>query len=420
MPRVEREDRILALLNSIDARSDGPINLDLERPRRVWQALGAPRVGERCVLVAGTNGKGSTTAFMESVLVHHGIRVGVYQSPWLFSPQECVRIDKRSVPEAELWIRVQSLLERHPDLTSFELFSLTALWALADANVDVAVLEIGMGGRDDVVNVADCDVAVFTPIGIDHARFLGEDRETIATVKAGILREGCGAVIGEAHPPNTLIDSVNDKARIVATLGTDYGVVNESATDWTYRSRETRLDNLPLPALPGRHQLDNAATALQACELLGTRLESGRTRRALQDVGLTGRLAQLGARPAIYADVAHNPDAARKLSEWLSERKASAVTLVLGMYRDKDSEGFLDALERCIHRLILVPTSGSRGQTAPALRERLEPLETACIAAESVAEGMTHALELSRSQDLILVTGSFATVREAYAWAAKR
>ena len=420
MPQVEREDRILALLNSIDGRSDGPINLDLGHPRRAWQALGAPRVAARCALIAGTNGKGSTTALIESVLVHHGIRVGVYQSPWLFSPQECVRIDKRSVPEADLWTRAQSLSERFPDLTSFELFSLTALWALADANLDMAVLEIGMGGRDDVVNVVDCDVAVFTPISVDHARFLGEDRETIAAVKAGILRSGCSAVVGDPRPPRSLIDAVTDKAEVVATLGTDYDVADYSVTNWTYRSRDTRLNGLPPPPLPGRHQIDNAATGLQACELLGVRLDSAPAGRALQDVRLAGRLAQLGVRPSIYADVAHNPDAAQKLFDWLSTQKACAVTLVLGMYRDKDSRAFLDALESCIDRLILVPTSGSRGQTAMALRDSLEPLEMAYVAARSVVEGLTHALELSRYQDLILVTGSFATVREAYAWAAKR
>lgn len=419
MPAAERRDRILALLQGIDETSVAPIRLGLDRPRAVWSALGSPIPAAQVVIVAGTNGKGSTTAFIESLLVEHGLRTGVFQSPWLFSPTECVRVNGQVFPENALWDALHRVHAVCPELTSFELFALSALSALASVSLDVAVLEVGMGGRDDVVNVIDAGVAVFTPIGIDHQRFLGADRESIGAVKAGILRKDCAAVVGDPDPPRSLMIATERVARAVFRLGNEFCVTTPSDATWSYQSGQSLLSDLPLPGLVGRFQLDNAATALKATELLGVALNPDAVRHAVQNVSLPGRLTLLSVDPAVVADVGHNPDAALQTARWVSSQCFDSVVLVLGMYADKDCDGFVKALRGCIDSLVAVPTTGSRGQCGGALLERLHGLDLPCTSAESVANGLTGAANRAGPGDLILVTGSFEVVREAYSWTAK-
>ncbi len=286
----------------------------------------------RCpvVTVAGTNGKGSTCAMLESILRCAGFRVGLYTSPHLVAYNERVRIDGNDATDAALIAAFDAVEDarvatRGTDgapvaLTYFEFGTLAALWLFARANLDVLVLEVGLGGRLDAVNVVDPDVAVLTSVAIDHVDYLGPTREDIGREKAGIFRAGRPAVCADPAPPASVVAAAQASGAQLLVIGRDYGYVNEGR-QWRFRGPRGERFGLPVPALRGAYQLANAATVLAVLDLLHARLpvSAGAVREGLLAVTLPGRFQVLPGRPVTVLDVAHNPHAARALADALAD-----------------------------------------------------------------------------------------------------
>jgi dihydrofolate synthase/folylpolyglutamate synthase len=407
----------LAYLERVHPRT---IDLGLERVARVRDRLG---LALTCpvITVGGTNGKGSTCAMLAAMLRAAGYRIGLYTSPHLLRYNERVRIDGRTAADAELVAALERVeaARGETSLTYFEFGTLAAALLFRDAGLDAAILEVGLGGRLDAVNLFDPDCAVVTSIGLDHMDYLGPTRESIGLEKAGIFRAGRPAVVGEADPPRSLLERAAQVGAPLSLIERDFGARPE-AGQWTYWSVQGRRAGLPWPALRGDHQLGNAATALAALEHLRPRLpvDAGALRRGLVEVELPGRFQVLPGRPVVILDVAHNPQAAERLRETLARMGSFATThAVFGMLRDKDIAGVARALGGCVDHWLLAPLPGPRGASAEALAEALG---AAGIALPSdvfpdVAAAYLRARERAGPDDRILVFGSFHTVGDVLA-----
>jgi len=416
----------LAYLETLHPKS---IALGLERVRSVHARLDAS-IGCPVVTVAGTNGKGSTCAMLESILRCAGYRVGLYTSPHLLRYNERVRIAGRDATDAELSTAFSAvedarLMTCDPNgapitLTYFEFGTLAALWLFARAGLDALILEVGLGGRLDAVNIVDPDVAVITSVDIDHVDYLGATREDIGREKAGILRAGRPAICAAPEPPASVMTAASAIAADFLLIGRDYGFVNES-TQWRYRGPRGERFGLPFPSLRGAYQLSNAATALAVLDVLHSRLpvSGGALREGLLTVSLAGRFQVLPGRPAVVLDVAHNPHAARALADALGAMGYYAETIaVCGMLADKDLAGVIAAMRARVDRWFVATLPGPRGASADRLREVLVAAGVApgsIRAFADVTRALTAAREAAREADRILVFGSFLTVAAALA-----
>ncbi len=307
----------LAYLETLHPKA---IAMGLERVAVVHGKMDA-RLACPVITVTGTNGKGSTCAMLEAVLRCAGHRTGLYMSPHLLRYNERVRVRGEAQDDAAL-IRAFNAVEDargEVPLTYFEYGTLAALWIFARAGIDVAILEVGLGGRLDAVNLVDADVAVVTSVDLDHMDYLGPTREDIGREKAGIFRAGRPAVCAEPDPPRALLAHALVLGTPIVQIGRDYGYVAEDR-QWQYWGPGGRRYGLPVPALRGAYQLSNAATVLAVIDLLRDRLHvpAGAVRDGLITVDLPGRFQVLPGRPAIVLDVAHNPHAARALAATLA------------------------------------------------------------------------------------------------------
>ena len=401
------------------------IDLGLDRLRQVLDRLGwrAPTVP--VITVAGTNGKGSVSGYCASIMAAAGYRVGTFTSPHLRDYRERIRVHDRWVSAQELvsaFERIEAA-RGQVGLTFFEFNTLAALLVFEAAKLDAWVLEIGMGGRLDAVNVVDPDVAVVVSIGLDHQEYLGATLDAIAREKAGIFRPGRPAVLGSLNMPGVVEAAARGIGAALKRLGSEYTYVREGA-GWQYRGSRWHLPHLPAPALIGDTQYANAATALAALEEIDARLPIGAAAvaRGLEGVRLAARFqviapARSGA-PTWILDVAHNPAAARVLARNLRDRPGAGRTLaVCGILTDKDAAGVAAELRDCVDAWWCVSTEGERGRSGAALAKtvRLEvaaPVE----AADSTSAGCAAALAHANPGDRILVFGSFHTVGPALDW----
>ncbi|WP_129142079.1 bifunctional tetrahydrofolate synthase/dihydrofolate synthase [Modicisalibacter coralii] len=401
------------------------IDLGLERVAVVAERLGLREraIAGRVITVAGTNGKGSTVAMLEALARAHGHSTATYTSPHLLRYNERLRLDGREADDALLvagFARVEAarLAPEPISLTYFEAGTLAALWAIAERRPDLAILEVGLGGRLDATNVVDADIAVVTTVALDHADFLGSDLATIGREKAGILRADRPAVLGR-DITDSVFDSARELGARVHALGADFWR-RDTASGWSWQGRDAHgraltLDGLTDPQLP----LDNAAMALQALALAEVTLDAARCRRALTDVTLPGRMQWLDN---WCLDVAHNPHAAGYLAERLaaSPRPARRLAL-LGMLGDKDAAGVIDALSSQVDGWVPVGLDGPRGRSAEALASLLvEHQQDVLHRAESPAAGAEWLAARTAADDQVLVCGSFFTVAEVLGWHAAR
>lgn len=401
----------------------------IERQHPASIALGLERVGEvltrlgvdsrfPVITVGGTNGKGSTCAMLESMLRAAGYRTGLYTSPHLVRYNERVRVAGVEAADAllcESFAAVEAARGKVP-LTYFEFGTLSALWLFGKDHIDVAVLEVGLGGRLDAVNVIDADCAVLTSVAIDHVEYLGRDRESIGREKAGIFRPGRPAVVAEPDPPRSVLQT---PARILL-IDRDFGYAAE-ARQWTYWGPAGRRGGLDYPALRGRVQLRNAAAALCALETLRERLPVSmqEARRGLAEVALPGRFQLLPGRPQVILDVAHNVEAARTLAGNLADCGFAPETIaVCGMMRDKDIAGVLAELAPRFTRWHFASLPGPRAASAQELEASLAGKSTGVVAGKhaSAQAAFAAALEDAGEDDKIVVFGSFVTVGEVTAW----
>ncbi|MEO8809889.1 MAG: bifunctional tetrahydrofolate synthase/dihydrofolate synthase, partial [Rhodanobacter sp.] len=337
----------LAYQERVNVRS---IELGLDRVREVWQRMGAPRPAPRVITVAGTNGKGSTVALLEAMLTAAGLRVGAFTSPHLLTYNERVRIDGGLAGDAALiasFERIEAARGELP-LTYFEFGTLAALDLFARAGVDVAVLEVGLGGRLDAVNIIDADVAVITTVDLDHMEWLGPDRDSIGREKAGIARRGRPAILGERDPPAGLLAALAACGARIERAGRDFHV-ERHPRGWCWRHRDGTAMELPDPPLAAPVQYANAAAAIAALHALDQASITpsalfAAASAGLQEVRIAARLQALGGEPSLFVDVAHNPQAARALAEWLDEQPSAIVHAVYGALSDKDVAGVMGAL----------------------------------------------------------------------------
>ena len=401
------------------------IDLGLERLRQVLDRLGWRGPQVPVITVAGTNGKGSVSGYCAAILAAAGHRVGTFTSPHLRDYRERIVIDGRWVSESELVSAFERIEAARGEvrLTFFEFNALAALLVFEAAQLDAWVLEIGMGGRLDAVNVIDPDVAVVVSIGLDHQEYLGTSLEAIAREKAGIFRHRRPAVLGSADMPGVVEETARGLDAPLKRLGTEYGYVREGA-GWHYRGSRWNLPHLPAPSLIGETQYANAATALAALEEIDTRLPipAAAVALGLERVRLTARFQVIPpARPGMptwILDVAHNPAAARVLARNLGDRPSAGRTLaVCGILTDKDAAGVAAELRGCVDAWWCVSTEGERGRSGAALAETVRREVAAPVAAAgSTAAGCAAALGHAKPDDRILVFGSFHTVGPALDW----
>lgn len=407
-------------LEFIERQHPDSIALGLERVARVRERM---QIDLSCpvVTVGGTNGKGSTCAMLEGILRAGGYRTGVYTSPHLLRYNERVRIESRDANDTAL-CEAFAAVERAREgtaLTYFEFGTLAAAWLFSRERLDVVVLEVGLGGRLDAVNVFDTDCAVLTSIGIDHVEYLGGTREQIGREKAGIFRGGRPAIVADPTPPATVLEEAERVgAAPILLSGRDYGYgMQPQPGQWAYWGPTGKRAGLAFPALRGAIQVRNAAAALTALGTLRERLPLSvqALRRGLADATLPGRFQLLPGLPGLILDVAHNPQAAAVVRENLAALRAAARTIaVVGMLRDKDIVGVLRTVAPLITQWHLVTLNGPRGATAAELAQALRAVGVKGPWREhrGVAPAFAAARDEAGEDDKILVFGSFVTVAE--------
>jgi len=394
------------------------IDLSLERVGQVADRLQCRAPAKVVISVAGTNGKGSSVAMLEAILLRAGYRVGCYTSPHLFRYNERLRLQGEPISDSALcesFARIDHARGENT-LTYFEFGTLAALDIMARESLEVALLEVGLGGRLDAVNVVDADAALITSIGIDHTAWLGRDRDSIAREKAGIMRPAKPAVCGDADPPASLIAEADRIGALWRVLGTDFSI-KQAGRRWHWQGQRSRYRDLPEPALTGSHQLANAAGVLMVLEMLReclpvtqTAIESG-----LKWVRLLGRIQTVPGRVEQVLDVSHNAQAAQALADALRQRPLPGKThAVIGMLQDKDTESFVRVLEAAVSRWYPVGLQTDRAATAQQLAQRLASVVgmervTTC---ESVAGAFKRLNAEVSPGDRVLVCGSFYTVAE--------
>ena len=401
------------------------IDLSLFRLQDVLERLmwRQPRVP--VITVAGTNGKGSVSALCAAVMAAAGHRVGTFTSPHLRDYRERIHIHNRWVSEAELLAAFERIEAARGNiaLTFFEFNTLAALLVFEEARLDAWVLEVGMGGRLDAVNVVDADVAVVVSIGLDHQDYLGATLEAIAREKAGIFREGKPAILGSADMPRVLETLARSVGAPLKRLGVEYSFKLEG-TGWRYRGSRWDLPQLPAPALAGSVQYANAATAIAALEEVASRLTipALAVAQGLARVRLIGRFQVISpTRPSVptwVLDVAHNPAAAHVLADNLrSLPRSGRVLMVCGILADKDAAGVFAELRDCADAWWCVTLEGERGRSGEALAQVLRGMVEARVeTAESLEIGCAAAFADANPQDRIVVFGSFHIVGPALDW----
>ncbi len=391
------------------------IAMGLERVAEVRDKLGL-KLQCPVIAVAGTNGKGSVCAMLESIYACAGYKVGLYTSPHLLRYNERVRVARYEVTDDAL---VQSF--RRIDatrgevlLTYFEFGTLAAVDIFALEKVDVAILEVGLGGRLDAVNAFDSACAVVTSVDLDHMEYLGNDRNSIGFEKAGIFRPGTPAICGDEDPPPTLVEYAQSIGAPLHLLGRDYGF-NAEAGQWRFWSHTGKRSSLPHPALRGACQLGNAATALEALDQLKDVLpvDMGAIRRGLLEVDLPGRFQVLPGRPLTILDVGHNPHAARGIAASLSVLPKGGRTLaVFAMLKDKDIEGVVAAIQGQIDEWLIAGLDTPRGADAGRIAHALESAGVSAPVTkfDTPEQAYRQAIRSAGQNDKILVFGSFYTV----------
>jgi dihydrofolate synthase / folylpolyglutamate synthase len=394
------------------------IKLGLDTMQALMDRLGHPERRYPVLHIGGTNGKGSTAAITAAILQAAGLRVGLYTSPHLVEYRERIRVNGEMIAEdcvAELTARVQRSVSESLEPTFFEATTALAFLHFADARVDIAVLEVGLGGRFDATNVVDPLACAVITIALDHQEYLGGTEEAIAFEKAGIVKSAAPVVTGriESAALSVIRTVAEESGAPLWQLGQDFAVEGQGPERFTYRGKTQELEGLSC-ALPGRHQLDNAACALALLEAAGEAggpaVDETAVRAGLQSVQWEGRLECIGHDPLVVLDGAHNPAAgaalARYLSDYAKDHPAARIILILGMMRDKDYQSFVKSFQSLVAEIILTQASLARSATVGELRAALVNWTQPVFDAHSPAAALALARNHATANDLICVTGS--------------
>ncbi len=426
-----------AWLAHITAQHPVEIDMGLHRVRVVWDRLRLqtdasrrPKIGhlQPCqpitITVGGTNGKGSTCAMLEAMLRIAGYKTGFYSSPHLLVFNERIRINGNYATDAQLIAAFTSISQAAAEapatsLTYFEYATLAGLWLFAQEEVEVQILEVGLGGRLDATNIIDADVAILTSVDLDHQSYLGDTKELIGFEKAHIFRAGRPAICGEAMP-QSVFDYATKIGAQLQLAGRDFKM-QRMESQWQFFGVNAARHSLPIPALRGPYQLKNASCALAALDALNTRLpvSQGHAKRGLLEVDWPGRMQILPGQPTIVLDVAHNPHAARALNDALGGMGFYENSYaVFSMLNDKDIGTVIDTLRHRFDRWFiagLTRESGARGHTASEIAAILAAhgVTDNVICLTNIEAALAAAQAAAAANDRIIVFGSFHTVGAA-------
>ena len=405
-------------LEYISAQHPATIALGLDRVMDVANRLYL-HPAKATITVGGTNGKGSTCAMLERILLESGYDVALYTSPHLTRYNERVRFKGEELDDAGLvraFERVEKARHGVP-LTYFEFGTLAALWHFDQMMADVVILEVGLGGRLDAVNIVDADVACVVSVDLDHQAFLGDNVEDIGYEKAGIFRKGKPAIFGDFNPPKRLVDHAQSIGADLQVLGRDFRY-EAQPLQWDFIGRKGAKRALPKPGLRGNWQLKNASVALAALDELADKVpvSMGEVKRGLMLARVEGRMQVLPGRPSIVLDVAHNPHAARSLADGLGDMGFYENTLaVFAMLADKDIAGVVEAMKGRVDRWYVAAAQADRAASAGDVAKILaaKGLEGVTRTFATVASALDTARREAGPNDRIVVFGSFYTVAEA-------
>jgi len=412
---MDREASELAgWLDRLETYSPHEIDLGLDRVRAVLERLALPRPTS-VLTVAGTNGKGSSVALASRLLAGGRSRVGAYTSPHIRRYNERIAVDGVAATDAEIVAAFERVEEARDaaELTYFEFGTLAALVVFAERGVESAVLEVGMGGRLDAVNAVDPDAGLITNVSLDHCDWLGNDVESIAREKAGIMRAGRPTVYADRDPPRAITRAADETGTELIVAGRDYDW-QAAGPKWQWRGKRLDLDGLDPPLLAGDFQYANAAGVLALLEAAGfdDELDKDAVNRALSSSGLPGRMQTVRRDREWLLDVAHNPAAADALAALLATESVPRKTIaVVGMRDDKDVEGLVMPLAPGIDTWIAVELDDARSFDVTELARRVANASgKGCLETVSIRQALAAARDLSEAGDRVVVTGSFYLV----------
>ncbi len=415
----------LKYLNSLEPLGIMP---GLKRIKALLNALGNPQNAYPSLHVAGTNGKGSTCAMLESILIEAGYKVGLYTSPHLVRFNERIRISKKEISDRRLVGCVDAVRDAMKKTggnkpTFFEFTTAAAFHYFKKQKIDIAVIETGMGGRLDATNVLNPLVSVITSIGLDHTEWLGETLEQVAFEKAGIIKKNGVVVMGETKPAalSAIKAAAKKKNARLKLMGRDFRCMGASSGDFSYSGMKMRLKGLKLNLL-GAHQINNAASALAAIEILqglGFQIRESHIKNGLKKILWPGRFEVIRKRPLVILDACHNPDGAEALGRALKSVKFNKLILVAGIMADKDIGGILKPLALAADIVIFTAPDTPRAAEAALLLEMLKPYSKPALVEVPVALACKKALSLAKPKDAVCITGSIFTIGEAKKYLAK-
>ena len=408
-------------LEKLYSRRRFGIRPGVERVRILLERLGNPERSFRSIHVVGTNGKGSTSAFLASILTASGFRTALFTSPHLVSFSERFRIDDREIPQQRLEPLLARVLDAAPEeATFFEIVTALAALYFSEERVDIAVMEAGMGGRSDATAVLPGMMTVITPISLDHCDFLGTTVEEIAAEKAGIAKPGTPVIIGRqtSEVQKTIADSLCRANPHLIRADRDFSARWNHGGTLDYSGVHTTLQQLS-PGIPGRYQAENAALALAAAETLnmrGMHLPETALRYGISEAHWPGRLEAVPGNPPLLLDGAHNLAGVMALAEALADYRYQKLFLVLGIVSDKDVSGIVSVLAPLAATCYCVAPAIDRAMDDVTLASLITDLGIPTRACGTVANGISSAQRDAEAGDMILVCGSLFTVGEAKAW----
>jgi len=398
------------------------IDLGLDRARKTFKGVIQNRPLPFTITVGGTNGKGSCVALLETMLGIEGYRVGSYTSPHIVRYNERIKVNGKLVDDDAICRSFDRIDEARGDvsLSYFEFSTLAALDIFSRCRLDVQILEVGLGGRLDAVNIIDPDSVIISSIGIDHIDWLGQDREMIGFEKAGVFRPGVPAVIGDPNPPNSLLKSAMEKKALVHLLGRDFSFQRDESS-WSWYGQTRSRKKLPIPALHGEHQIFNASAVLQTLEVIRSErpVSDEAIRQGLSKVNLPGRFQWVPGDPPILLDVAHNPQAAvalaNSLEEFAADRPVHAVFSVMG---DKDIKGVVSPMKSIIDHWYVAPLPTPRGADPTRIVQAIVDCkieQSKATIYNQFREALNAAKTACRKDGLVVVFGSFFLISEYFA-----
>ena len=398
-----------------------PLNIDfkLERILSVYKKLKISKIANKIITVAGTNGKGSTVSFLESVLNEKKYHVGTFTSPHILRYNERIKINAIEIDDESLLETFEMIDEVRGDttLTYFEFATLSAFYLFSKSNLDVAVLEVGLGGRLDATNIVDSDISIITSIGIDHTEFLGNTIDSIALEKAGVMRPFKTCIYAQENPPAALLKYAKNKSVNLLIHNNDYRV-NLGSSNWSLESKNNSINEIPNLKMIGDYQYNYAAASLLALDaLLPECLEDHDViKKALSETEISGRFQYLSKSPDIILDVAHNEDAAKSLSNNIKKIGYDKIIVVLGVLADKDVYSIVEPFSSLVDHWYIGTINSERGMNSDEIKFRINSIykNKLSIGTYASVTSAFNAAKYDQMKDsLLLVYGSFYTVSEA-------